>query len=62
MATSAVCPTSSVSPSGAAATTLRAPMAPLAPARFSTTTDCPSASDSLGATMRATTSPVPPGA
>jgi hypothetical protein len=51
-----------VCPSGAALTTLVAPIAPLAPARFSTTTVCPSAGPSLSAMMRATTSPVPPGA
>src|SRR4249919_2889924 len=37
-------------------------MAPLAPARFSTTTDCPSVAPSLSATERATMSPVPPAA
>ena len=42
-----------VSPSGLATATLRAPMAPLAPARFSTITDWPSAVESLGATISA---------
>jgi hypothetical protein len=35
---------------------------PLAPARFSTTTERPKAAESFWARMRATTSPVPPGA
>ena len=34
----------------------------LGPARFSTTTVCPSVGPSLSAMIRATTSPVPPGA
>jgi hypothetical protein len=42
--------------------TLRVAMAPAAPARFSTTTDWPSAAASLSETARATRSPVPPGA
>jgi hypothetical protein len=37
-------------------------MVPAAPGLFSTTTGCPSASCSAGATMRAVTSTFPPGA
>jgi hypothetical protein len=62
MATSAGWPTRSVWPSGGAATTLCAPIDPLAPARFSTTTLWPSAAASLSEIIRATMSPVPPGA
>jgi hypothetical protein len=62
IAISPVWPTSSVWPSGAALTTLLVPSAPLAPSRFSTTTDWPSAAASLSAITRATMSPVPPAA
>src|SRR5688572_14337151 len=44
---------SSVYPSGVAFATWSAPTVPPAPARFSTTTGCPSASCSPGATSRA---------
>ena len=54
--------TSRVWPSGCARATCETPMAPPAPARFSTTTDWPSASPSAGARVRATTSRLPPGA
>ena len=48
--------------SGAALATLCVPIAPVAPARFSTTTFCPSAACNCTAISRATMSPVPPGA
>lgn len=50
----------SIVPSGAARATAPAPMVPLAPARLSTMTERPSASDSGGAMTRATTSVGPP--
>ncbi len=52
---------SRVWPSGAAPITAWAAMAPLAPARFSTTTGCPQALDSERATRRAEMSDGPPG-
>src|SRR5260221_5628342 len=54
--------TSSVWPSGGACATNSLPMLPEAPARFSTTTFCPSRAPSAGASTRATVSTAPPGA
>ena len=48
-------------PSGACFATYSEPMVPPAPPRFSTTTGCPSASESFCATGRPTTSRAPPG-
>ncbi len=54
-------PKSSVWPSGVARITSSEPIAPLAPALFSTTTDWPSAAPSATAYWRAKTSVGPPG-
>src|SRR3981189_985173 len=55
------CPRSSVYPSGAALAASSLERLPLEPGRFSTTTGCPSASPSRGATTRAIVSVAPPG-
>ena len=52
--------TSSVQPSGGAFTTATVPMLPVAPPRFSTTTDFFSAASSRSATTRVATSVAPP--
>ena len=54
--------TSTVWPSGAAVVTVRAPMLPAAPPRFSITTGWPSRLANGGPTRRAIESAAPPGA